>query len=104
MAQNHSSPHDAYKGKLKKPMQKAVAISYNPEEEGAPTVVAKGKGIIAQSIIQRATDTRVRTYQDKALVEELEQIEMGLQIPPELYHAVAGVLLFISDLEKKNVR
>ena len=86
-----------------KPIKKAVALRYN-ETDSAPVVVAKGKGVVADNIIRRADTHQVKTYQDAELVDELTQIDLGLNIPSELYHAVAGVLLFIGDLDKRGVR
>ena len=82
-----------------KPIQKAVALSYK-DGDTAPFVVAKGMGIVAGNILKKADEHKVKTYKDKELVDELTKIELGLNIPSELYQAVASVLLFISDLEK----
>ncbi|MDR0958184.1 MAG: EscU/YscU/HrcU family type III secretion system export apparatus switch protein [Clostridiales bacterium] len=79
--------------------QKAVAIKYNPSET-APKVVAKGHGVIAEKIISKAQQSDVPVHEDAALVEELERVELGANIPPELYEIVAQILVFISDLDK----
>ena len=79
--------------------QKAVAIQYTPEEL-APKVVAKGAGVIAEKILEKAEDNDVTVYQDAALVHELTKMELGQHIPPELYEVVAQVLVFISDLDR----
>ncbi len=81
----------------KDPIKKAVAIKYDPSEV-APKVVASGKGVIAEKIIENGGDIPV--YKDSKLVDQLEKIEIGNQIPPELYEVVAQVLIFISDLDK----
>ncbi len=81
----------------KEPIKKAVAIKYDPGET-APKVIASGKGLVAEKILEHGSDIPV--YKDSKLVEELEKIEIGSQIPPELYEVVAQVLIFISDLDK----
>lgn len=81
--------------------KKAVAIKYNPQMT-APKVVAKGKGYVAEKILENAKDANVTIYEDKALVEELDKIDLGLNIPPYLYEVVAQVLVFVSDLDKRE--
>lgn len=81
--------------------KKAVAIKYNPQMI-APQVVAKGQGYVAEKILESAKDANVTVYEDKALVEELEKIDLGLNIPPHLYEVVAQVLVFVSNLDKKE--
>ncbi len=78
---------------------KAVAIKYD-KEDVAPSIVGKGKGEIAQKIIDKATDNSIAIYKDKKLVEDLLNIDVGEHIPEELYEVVAKVLIFISDLDK----
>ena len=79
--------------------RKAVAIKYNPIDT-APKVVAKGAGIIAEKIMEKAWDTDVPLYQDAKLADELTRLDFGEYIPPELYDVVAQVLIFISNLDK----
>ncbi len=82
----------------KKQKKKAVALKYDPTM-AAPQVVAKGEGFVAEKIIEANKD-EIEIYEDAALVEELTKIDIGQNIPPELYQVVAEVLLFISDLDK----
>ncbi len=79
--------------------QAAVALKYNPTES-APKVVAKGKGVIADRILERAEENKIPVYKDPGLVEELTRVDLGDSIPPELYEVVAQVLIFIADLDK----
>ena len=79
--------------------QKAVALHYNNEEE-SPRVVAKGAGVIAEKILEKAQDSEVTVYKDEKLVHELTRMDLGDNIPPELYEVVAQVLVFINDLDR----
>jgi flagellar biosynthesis protein len=79
--------------------QKAVALKYSPED-AAPKVVAKGAGTVAEKIMEKGQEADVPIYQDAKLTEELTRLDLGEQIPPELYEVVAQVLIFISDLDK----
>ncbi len=78
---------------------KAVAIKYD-NSEVAPSIIGKGKGDIAQNIINKACENDIAIYKDKELVEELLNIDIGDHIPEELYEVVAKILIFISDLDK----
>ena len=82
------------------PRKRAVAVKYNPGDS-SPKVVAKGKGYMADKILERAKENDVKVYEDAQLVKEFENIDLGEHIPPELYEAVARVLIFITDLDKK---
>lgn len=84
---------------MKKKIQKAAAISYQPGDR-APKVVAKGKGIVAEKILEKAEENSVPVYQDPKLAEILTRMELGDQIPPELYEVVAQILIFVSDLDR----
>jgi flagellar biosynthesis protein len=80
---------------------KAVALKYDPDKANAPKVVAKGRGEVAQKIIEIAKVHSLPLYEDKNLVSILEALEVESEIPPELYRAVAEVLAFIYRLNRK---
>ncbi len=80
--------------------KKAVALKYNKGKDSAPKVVAKGKGYIAEKIIEAARENNVPLYEDKNLSQVLEALDLNTEIPPELYRAVAEVLAFIYKLNK----
>lgn len=77
----------------------AVALSYNPNDL-APTVIATGKGLIAEKIIDTAKENDVPLYEDKKLANTLSKLELGDAIPPELYSVVAEVLVFVDRMDK----
>lgn len=78
-----------------KPMQKAVAIVYDESEGAAPKVIASGKGLIAEKIIETARAAGIHIQEDSNLVELLAQVPLGEEIPVELYQTVAEVLAFV---------
>jgi flagellar biosynthesis protein len=80
---------------------KAVALKYNKEKNAAPKITAKGRGIIAEKIVETARAHNVPLYEDKNLVQVLEALELETEIPTELYRAVAEVLAFIYRLNAK---
>jgi len=81
--------------------KKAVAIKYNKTQDKAPRVVAKGKGTIAQKIIDIAQKNDIPLYKDRDLAHLLESLDLDTEIPPELYRVVAEVLVFIYRLNAK---
>jgi len=81
--------------------KKAVALKYKRGEDRAPKVVAKGKGLIAEKILEIARENKIPLYEDKGLAEVLEALEINTEIPPELYRAVAEVLAFVYSLNKR---
>ncbi len=84
------------------PTHVAVALRYEPKR-GAPRVVAKGGDHLAAKIRELADKHRVPMVRDVALARTLYQsVEIGQEIPPELYKAVATVLAFIMTLRKRG--
>ena len=81
--------------------EKAVALLYDKERSDAPQVVASGKGIIAQKIIETAKEAGVHIQEDPDLVEILAKVPLGEEIPPELYQTIAEVLAFVYQMNDK---
>lgn len=84
---------------MNKKLKKAAALSYNQGEE-APKITALGKGEVALRIIETAKKNNVPVFEDSGLAETLLQLEIGQQIPQELYSVVAGILVFIAKIDK----
>ena len=76
----------------------AVALAYNGNE-GAPQVVAKGNGLIALEIINRAREAGVFVHESPELVSLLMQVDLDARIPPSLYVAVAELLAWLYSME-----
>lgn len=85
-----------------KNIKKAVALSYDSEEGQVPIVIAKGTGIIAENIVQAATQNLVPVYQSQVLTSMLMAVELDREIPPELYKVVAEVLAFVYRMDQKR--
>ena len=84
------------------PTHVAVALRYEPGT-GAPRVVAKGKGHVAARIRQIASEKHVPMVQDIALARALHAAcDLGQEIPPHLYAAVARVLAFVMALRRRG--
>jgi len=76
--------------------QLAVALHY--DKKGAPRVVAKGRGSIGEKIIELAKAHDIPIEENEVLAGALSKVELGDEIPPELYKAVAEVLVFVLRL------
>ena len=76
--------------------QLAVALHY--DKKGAPRVVAKGKGSIGEKIIELAKAHVIPIEENEVLAGALSKVELGDEIPAELYKAVAQVLVFVLRL------
>ncbi|CAM5313262.1 EscU/YscU/HrcU family type III secretion system export apparatus switch protein [Thauera mechernichensis] len=77
----------------------AVALAYTAGET-APRVVAKGKGVLAQEIIDRAREAGVFVHESPELVSLLMQVDLDARIPPQLYIAVAELLAWLYRIEQ----
>jgi flagellar biosynthetic protein FlhB len=84
------------------PTHVAVALRYDPAR-GAPRVMAKGSGALATKIRERATEARIPMVEDIPLARALHRAcDVGMEIPAELYAAVARVLAFVLSLRRRG--
>ncbi|HCX34094.1 MAG TPA: flagellar biosynthesis protein [Rhodocyclaceae bacterium] len=77
----------------------AVALAYGAGD-AAPRVVAKGRGLIAEEIIERARAHGIYVHESPELVSLLMQVDVDARIPPELYLAVAELLAWLYRIEQ----
>ncbi|MGF7185156.1 flagellar biosynthesis protein [Desulfitispora alkaliphila] len=85
--------------KENKKLKTAVALKYC-EGDIAPKIVARGNNQVAESIIRLAKDNEVPLHMEPELVNVLQDLNIGEEIPEDLYYAVAEILVFIKYLEK----
>lgn len=83
------------------PRAAAVALAYSPQQD-APRVVAKGRGLIAQTIIERARQNGIYVHESTELVALLMQVDLDRRIPVQLYRAVAELLAWVYRLEHRD--
>lgn len=79
----------------------ATALRYEPGKDDAPVIVAAGQGLIAKQIKEVAEKAGVPLYQDQALAKTLYDLGIGVEIPPQLYEAIARIMVFVMKLDKK---
>ena len=74
--------------------KRAVALRYDVDKNIAPVIVASGIGHIAEKIVEIAGENKVPIYEDTSLTTILTQLELGSEIPEELYKAVVDIYVF----------
>jgi flagellar biosynthesis protein len=79
----------------------AAALAYDDPvaRDGAPRVVAKGYGLVAEMIVQRAKEAGLYVHEAPQMVSLLMQVDLDAQIPPQLYQAAAELLAWLHGLE-----
>ncbi len=86
---------------LRDKLEKAIAVRYDPKKESAPRIVAQGKGEAAKRIKEIGKEHDIPVYEDPELAQALNDIDLGCEIPIELYQVVAEVLVFVKGLKDK---
>lgn len=87
------------------PIHIACALKYKAEEMDSPTLIAKGTELIAKKIIQIAKDHNVPVIENPPVARALfKMVDLNHQIPPELYKAIAEILLFVYNLKNNPNR
>ncbi|MFA5575791.1 MAG: EscU/YscU/HrcU family type III secretion system export apparatus switch protein [Tissierellaceae bacterium] len=89
------------KTKLEKEIRKAVGLSYKIGDT-APKVIAKGKGIVADRILDKAIEEDVQVYKDEELVNSLMNLEINEEIPEDLYEAIAEIIFYVYSIDSEK--
>ena len=79
---------------------RAAAISYDPDEHEIPILAAFGEGYLAQKIVSVAKESGVPILPEPNLTSMLSKLSVGDEISPEMYEAVAKVLVFVSEVDR----
>lgn len=84
------------------PTLNVAALKYDQQKNNAPCVVAAGSGYIAQKILQVAIENGVAIYHDDSAATLLAKLEVGQEIPPELYQIVVNIYISLLDLAEEK--
>ncbi|AJC84383.1 FlhB-like flagellar biosynthesis protein [Campylobacter peloridis] len=87
---------------MSKKTKKAVALGYNKQEQNAPKILANAKGENATKIISLAKENGIPIKEDKDLVEVLSKLDLGDEIPPNMYKAVAEIFAFLYKVANED--
>lgn len=83
-------------------MKQAVALKYDEKKDFAPKITASGKGIVAEKIIEKAKESNVPLHEDENLTKNLINLDLGSEIPRELFEIVAQVLVFVENVDERK--
>jgi flagellar biosynthesis protein len=83
---------------LEDEITEAAALKYDPEDGPVPRLIAQAKGELARRIVEIALENDIPIYSDEKLVEKLLELDYYSEIPPELYKAVAEVIVYVYQL------
>jgi len=84
----------------KKETRYAVALKYRAGEDAAPKIAAKGRGRLAEKILEIARANNLHIHEDPDLIEVLSRLDLHEAIPPELYVVVAELLAFVYGMNR----
>ena len=82
--------------------KKAVSLKYDENRNAAPIIVASGMGYMAEKIVEVANNNGVPVYEDNSLATVLTQLNLGSEIPEELYKAVVDIYAYFLKFVPKN--
>ena len=83
------------------PKRRAVALQYGPDD-AAPVVVASGMGYLAEKIVSVAQENGVPIYEDDSLATILTQLNLGQEIPVELYQAIVEIYVYFLNFDPND--
>lgn len=83
------------------PAKKAVALSFG-EGDAAPVIVASGMGYMAEKIVETASDNGVPIYEDNSLATVLTQLQLGQEIPENLYQAIVEIYVYFLKFDPEH--
>ena len=84
--------------KSEQPAARAVALQYDGSQS-APVIVASGMGYLAEKMGEVASENGVPVYEDDSLATILSQLELGREIPEELYQAIVEIYIYFLNFD-----
>ena len=83
--------------------RQAAALRYEPKQDRAPKLIAKGQGALAEKLIELARQHDIPIRQDKNLLQILSRLDLNEEIPAQVYQVVAEILAFIYRLSNRRL-
>ena len=84
--------------------KEAVALGYKPQQDAAPKILGKGKGFVAEKILEIARKHGIPIKYEPDLVQILSKLDLNEQIPPSLYRVVAEIFAFVYRVNRDYPR
>lgn len=79
--------------------KRAVALKYDSNKNNAPVVIASGLGFIAQKVVEIAEESGVPVYRDDSLSVLLSQLDIGTEIPEELFSSIVDIYIYFLNFK-----
>ncbi len=79
--------------------KRAVALKYDPNKNNAPVVIASGSGYIADKVVEIAEENGVPVYKDDSLSVMLSQLDMGTEVPEELFSSIVNIYIYFLNFK-----
>ena len=79
--------------------KRAAALKYDAEQNNAPVIIAAGSGYIADKVVEIAEDCGVPVYKDDSLSILLSQLDIGSEIPEELFSAIVNIYVYFLNFK-----
>jgi flagellar biosynthesis protein len=83
--------------------KQAVALRYEAKKDRAPKVTSKGRGFLAEKILELAREHNIPIRHDKNLLQVLSRLDLKQEVPQEVYQAVAEILAFVYRLSNRTL-
>lgn len=81
---------------------RAVALKYDSNKNNAPVVIASGSGYIANKVVEIAEDNGVPIYKDDSLSILLSQLDIGSEMPDELFHTIVDIYIYFLNFKPET--
>ena len=85
------------------PQQQVVALRYEAKKDHAPKMVGKGRGYLAEKILELAKQNNIPIRQDKNLLQIISRLDLNQEVPADVYRAVAEILAFVYRLSSRKL-
>ncbi|MBS4535435.1 EscU/YscU/HrcU family type III secretion system export apparatus switch protein [Clostridium sp. D2Q-14] len=82
--------------------KRAIAVHYENSTDSLPKIISNRKGNMAQELIEMAEERNIPLEEDTSLLSNLLDMDLGENIPPQLYSVIAEIFLLLQNLEKDS--
>lgn len=82
--------------------KKAVALKYDSNKSSAPVIIASGSGYVADKVVEIAEESGIPVYKDDSLSVLLSQLDVGSEIPEELFSSVVDIYIYFLNFKISN--
>ena len=83
--------------------KQAVALRYEAKKDRAPRMIGKGRGFLAERILELAREHNIPIRHDKNLLQILSRLDLNQEVPPEVYQVAAEILAFVYRLSNRTL-